>query len=226
MEISSVLLLNAIVESLEIVIPNSVIMNAKQTKLAILLLAAGQGSRLGNIAKALLKKDGIPLIQRFWQEASSLNAIESISVLGFYADEIEPLAKQYSRVVINQQAEGGHGSSVRIGLESLHTHFDLLLIALVDQPSITQTSLELLLNTFETQGDEIDALVPCYQGQRGNPIVMRRRAVLEILDTTTQVCREWLDLHPSRVHFLETNRAEFIADVDTLEDLRRERLEY
>jgi molybdenum cofactor cytidylyltransferase/nicotine blue oxidoreductase len=146
--------------------------------------------------------------------------------LGFYADEIEPLAKQYSRVVINQQAKEGHGSSVRLGLESLHTHFDLLLIALVDQPRITQTSLELLLNTFETQGDEIDALVPCYQGQRGNPIVMRRRAVLEILDTPTQVCREWLDLHPSRVHFLETNRAEFIADVDTLEDLQRERLEY
>ena len=226
MEISSVLLLNAIVESLEIVIPNSVIMNAKQTKLAILLLAAGQGSRLGNTPKALLKKDGIPLIQRFWQEASALNAIESISVLGFYADEIEPLAKQYSRVVINQQAEKGHGSSVRLGLESLDTHFDLLLIALVDQPSITQTSLELLLNTFETQGDKIDALVPCYQGQRGNPIVMRHRAVLEILDTPTQVCREWLDLYPSRVHFLETNRAEFIADVDTLEDLQKERLEY
>ena len=139
------LLLNAIVESLEIVIPNSAIMNAKQTKLAILLLAAGQGSRLGNIAKALLKKDGIPLIQRFWQEASALNAIESISILGFYADEIEPLAKQYSRVVINQQAKEGHGSSVRLGLESLHTHFDLLLIALVDQPRITQTSLELLI---------------------------------------------------------------------------------
>ena len=201
-------------------------MKVNPSRLAILLLAAGQGNRLGNVPKALLKKEGIPLIQRFWQEASSLNAIESISVLGFYADEIEPLAKQYSRVVINQQAEKGHGSSVRLGLESLDTHFDLLLIALVDQPSITQTSLELLLNTFETQGDKIDALVPCYQGQRGNPIVMRHRAVLEILDTPTQVCREWLDLYPSRVHFLETNRAEFIADVDTLEDLQKERLEY
>lgn len=219
------LLLNAIVESLEIVIPNSVIMNAKQTKLAILLLAAGQGSRLGNIAKALLKKDGIPLIQRFWQEASALNAIESISVLGFYADEIEPLAKQYSRVVINQQAEEGHGSSVRIGLESLNTHFDLLLIALVDQPSITQTSLALLLNTFETQGDEIDALVPCYQGQRGNPIVMRRRAVLEILNTPAQTPRQWLDQHPKRVCFYETKQDAFIADVDTLDDIKRENLE-
>jgi molybdenum cofactor cytidylyltransferase/nicotine blue oxidoreductase len=201
-------------------------MKVNPSRLAILLLAAGQGNRLGNVPKALLKKEGIPLIQRFWQEASALNAIESISVLGFYAGQIKSLAEQYSRVAINQQAEEGHASSVRLGLESLHNNFDLLLIALVDQPSITQTSLELLLNTFETQGDEIDALVPCYQGQRGNPIVMRRRAVLEILDTPTQVCREWLDLHPSRVHFLETNRAEFIADVDTLEDLQRERLEY
>jgi molybdenum cofactor cytidylyltransferase len=197
-------------------------MNVKQTKLAILLLAAGQGSRLGNIPKALLKKEGTPLIQHFWQELSALNPIESISVLGFYAEQIEPLAKQYSRVVINQQADKGHASSVRLGLESLHTNFDLLLIALVDQPRITQVSVELLLNAFEAQGEEIDALVPTYQGQRGNPILMRRRAVLEILKTPEQVCREWLDHNPHRTLFYETSRDEFIADVDTPVDAKRE----
>ena len=200
-------------------------MKVNPSRLAILLLAAGQGNRLGNVPKALLKKEGIPLIQRFWQEASSLNAIESISVLGFYADEIKPLAKQYSRVVTNQQAEEGHGSSVRLGLESLHTNFDLLLIALVDQPRMTQASLELLIDALEGQGDEIDALVPLCQGQRGNPIVMRRRAVLEILNTPVQTPRQWLDQHPKRVCFYETQQDTFIADVDTLDDINREGLE-
>jgi len=200
-------------------------MKVNSSRLAILLLAAGQGSRLGNIPKALLKKGGIPLIQRFWQEASSLNAIESISVLGFYAVQIKPLAKQYSRVVINQQAEEGHASSVRLGLESLHTNFDLLLIALVDQPRMTQASLELLIDALEGQGDEIDALVPLCQGQRGNPIVMRRRAVLEILNTPVQTPRQWLDQHPKRVCFYETQQDTFIADVDTLDDINREGLE-
>jgi len=200
-------------------------MKVNPSRLAILLLAAGQGSRLGNIPKALLKKEGIPLIQRFWQEASSLNAIESISVLGFYAVQIKSLAKQYSRVVINQQAEEGHASSVRLGLESLHTNFDLLLIALVDQPRMTQASLELLIDALEGQGDEIDALVPLCQGQRGNPIVMRRRAVLEILNTPVQTPRQWLDQHPKRVCFYETQQDTFIADVDTLDDINREGLE-
>ena len=200
-------------------------MKVNPSRLAILLLAAGQGSRLGNIPKALLKKEGIPLIQRFWQEASSLNAIESISVLGFYAVQIKPLAKQYSRVVINQQAEEGHASSVRLGLESLHTNFDLLLITLVDQPRMTQASLELLIDALEGQGDEIDALVPLCQGQRGNPIVMRRRAVLEILNTPVQTPRQWLDQHPKRVCFYETQQDTFIADVDTLDDINREGLE-
>ena len=200
-------------------------MKVNPSRLAILLLAAGQGSRLGNIPKALLKKEGIPLIQRFWQEASSLNAIESISVLGFYADEIKPLAEQYSQVVINQQANQGHGSSVRLGLESLHAPFDLLVIALVDQPRIIQTLLELLINALEGQGDEIDALVPLFQGQRGNPIVMRRRAVLEILNTPAQTPRQWLDQHPKRVCFYETQQDAFIADVDTLDDIKREGLE-
>ena len=200
-------------------------MKVNPSRLAILLLAAGQGNRLGNVPKALLKKEGIPLIQRFWQEASSLNAIESISVLGFYADEIKPLAKQYSRVVINQQAEEGHASSVRLGLESLHTNFDLLLIALVDQPRMTQASLELLIDALEGQGDEIDALVPLCQGQRGNPIVMRRRAVLEILNIPAHTPRQWLDQHPKRVCFYETRKDAFIADVDTLDDIKREGLE-
>ena len=201
-------------------------MKVNPSRLAILLLAAGQGSRLGNIPKALLKKEGIPLIQRFWQETSSLNAIESISVLGFYADQIKPLAEQYSRVVINQQAEQGHASSVRLGLKSLQTNFDLLLIALVDQPRMTQASLELLINTLERQGDEIDALVPLCKGQRGNPIVMRRRAVLEILNIPAQTPRQWLDQHPKRVCFYETQQDVFIADVDTLDDLQKEHLQY
>jgi len=200
-------------------------MKVNPSRLAILLLAAGQGSRLGNIPKALLKKEGIPLIQRFWQEVSPLNAIESISVLGFYADQIKPLAEQYSQVVINQQADRGHGSSVRLGLESLHTPFDLLVIALIDQPRITQTSLELLINGLEGQGDEIDALVPLCQGQRGNPIVMRRRAVLEILNIPAHTPRQWLDQHPKRVCFYETRKDAFIADVDTLDDIKREGLE-
>ena len=200
-------------------------MKVNPSRLAILLLVAGQGSRLGNIPKALLKKEGIPLIQRFWQEASSLNAIESISVLGFYADQIKPLAEQYSQVVINQQANQGHGSSVRLGLESLHTPFDLLVIALIDQPRITQTSLELLINALEGQGNEIDALVPLCQGQRGNPIVMRRRAVLEILNIPAHTPRQWLDQHPKRVCFYETRKDAFIADVDTLDDIKREGLE-
>ena len=200
-------------------------MKVNPSRLAILLLAAGQGSRLGNIPKALLKKEGIPLIQRFWQETSSLNAIESISVLGFYADQIKPLAEQYSRVVINQQAEQGHASSVRLGLKSLQTNFDLLLIALVDQPRMTQASLELLINTLERQGDEIDALVPLCKGQRGNPIVMRRRAVLEILNIPAQTPRQWLDQHPKRVCFYETQQDAFIADVDTPDDIKREGLE-
>ena len=200
-------------------------MKVNPSRLAILLLAAGQGSRLGNIPKALLKKEGIPLIQRFWQEVSPLNAIESISVLGFYADQIKPLAEQYSQVVINQQSDRGHGSSVRLGLESLHTPFDLLVIALIDQPRITQTSLELLINGLEGQGNEIDALVPLCQGQRGNPIVMRRRAVLEILNIPAHTPRQWLDQHPKRVCFYETRKDAFIADVDTLDDIKREGLE-
>lgn len=193
-------------------------------KLAIILLAAGQGARLGNQPKALIQRNGKFLIEQFWQAAINFKPIECISVLGFYAGQIEAVAKQYSQVVSNPDPLRGQASSVRLGLEALSINFDILLVALVDQPRIDSESITLLLTEFALLGDEVDALVPCYQGQRGNPILMRSRAVAEILLIPKMVCRQWLDQHPKRVHFFETGQDAFVCDVDTREDLLKQNL--
>lgn len=197
----------------------------KQSKLAILLLAAGQGARLGNRAKALIRKEGISLIEHFWNASKELGAHECVTVLGFYADQVSPLAEKYSQVVINSHPELGQSSSVRLGLEALQSEFDLLLVALVDQPNISERELQLLIDKTHSIPENYDAIIPCYQGQRGNPVLFSRKAIQEILATPNQDCREWLDFNSGRSYFVEMPYSAYIVDVDTQDDLQRECLQ-
>lgn len=194
-------------------------------KIAILLLAAGQGARLGGYPKGLLTRDGVPLISRFWLEASQLEPCEAITVLGFYADRLKPLALQYSKTITNDQPELGQSSSVRIGLTALQSNYEYLLIGLVDQPQITSGDLQVLISHAEQKiRGQTKAIVPSYQGQRGNPVLLTRSAVEAVLATPNQGCREWLDQNPDQVLFIEMDHESYIRDVDTMSDLEYENL--
>jgi CTP:molybdopterin cytidylyltransferase MocA len=193
-----------------------------EPKLAIILLAAGEGSRLGYYPKALLEKNGIPLIKQFWIEALKLKPCECITVLGSYANQIQSIAQQYSKVVINPNPQQGQTISVRLGLETLQSNYDYLIVALVDQPKVTAVELRLLTDYAATLDDSIDAVVPCYQGQRGNPVLFKRKAIDAILGTSNQSCRDWLDRNTNRVIFFDTNQDGYIRDIDLESDLIKE----
>lgn len=193
-------------------------------KIAILLLAAGQGARLGGYPKGLLTKNGVPLISRFWLEASQLQPCESITVLGYFADRLKPLAQAHSRVVVNDQPELGQASSVRIGLDALQSDYEYLLIGLVDQPQITLHDLQALVTHVEPIRGQARAIVPCYQGQRGNPVLLTRSAVEAVLATPNQGCREWLDHNADHVLFIDMAHESYIRDVDTISDLKHENI--
>ncbi len=111
-------------------------------RLAILLLAAGEGSRLGGHPKALLKKDGKTLLRSFFTCAQEVMPVEVVIVTGFYAQAIEAEIESCHtlnlpiRVVRNTNPQEGQASSVRLGLEALKSDYDVLLVCLSDQPHI------------------------------------------------------------------------------------------
>ena len=63
--------------------------NRPNLHLAILILAAGEGSRLGGYPKALLNKDGDSLLKHFVQSIQTLEPQETLVVTGFYSEQIE-----------------------------------------------------------------------------------------------------------------------------------------
>jgi len=129
--------------------------NSYPLRLAVLLLAAGQGSRLGSHPKALLKQGGVTLLNRLLDAVEPFNPIEFIVVTGFHGDAIEQSFAQMDstfsrsiRLLRNPVPEAGQASSVRLGIEALHSNFDTLLIALSDQPAITTAEVSQLLSAY------------------------------------------------------------------------------
>jgi molybdenum cofactor cytidylyltransferase len=202
-------------------------------RLAVLLLAAGQGSRLGSHPKALLKQGGVTLLNRLLDAVQPFNPIEFIVVTGFHGDAIEQSLAQMDssfsrsiRLLRNPNPEVGQASSVRLGIEALHSNFDALLIALSDQPAITATEIGQLLRAFSQRSAGKEIVLPMVDGQRGNPVVFSKKALQNTVAIPDLSCRAYMDAHPEQVQLWHTDNAAFICDVDTPEDMKKHQLDF
>ena len=202
-------------------------------RLAVLLLAAGQGSRLGSHPKALLKQGGVTLLNRLLDAVQPFNPIEFIVVTGFHGDAIEQSLAQMDssfsrsiRLLRNPNPEVGQASSVRLGIEALHSNFDALLIALSDQPAVTTTEIGQLLSSFSQRSAGKEIVLPMVDGQRGNPVIFSKKALQNTVAIPDLSCRAYMDAHPEQVQLWHTDNAAFICDVDTPEDMKKHQLDF
>ena len=202
-------------------------------RLAVLLLAAGQGSRLGSHPKALLKQGGETLLKRLLDAIQPFNPIEFIVVTGFHGEAIEqslaqmdsPLS-QSIRLLRNPTPELGQASSVRLGIEALHSNFDVLLITLSDQPAITTVEISQLLSAFSQRSSGKEIVLPMVDGQRGNPVLFSKKALQNTVAIPDLSCRAYMDSHPEQVQVWHTDNAAFVCDVDTPQDMKKYQLDF
>ena len=200
-------------------------------RLAILMLAAGQGSRMGSFPKALLKKSDQTLLKRFCMAAQELNPVELVLVTGFHAPVIEEHLQSFNgeldfslKVIRNSQPEKGQASSVRLGLEAITKNYDVLLVALSDQPDIGGAEIIALLDEYQNKSAGQEIILPIVDGQRGNPVLFSKKAIEAILEIPSMVCRPYMDSHPQQVRRLVTNNKAYLVDVDTEDDIQRQDL--
>ena len=78
-------------------------------RVGAVLLAAGEGSRLGKVPKCLLSLQGVPLIKRHMIALSGAGVDEVVVVTGYYHAEVEP-------AVASVHAESGVGVVVAGGV--------------------------------------------------------------------------------------------------------------
>lgn len=189
-------------------------------RIGAVLLAAGQGSRLGNLPKALLQLQGVPLINRHLIALSGAGVDEVVVVTGFYHEQVEPLVEQFPvQIVRNLDPGAGQPSSVRLGIQTLGEKFDAVIMMLCDQPLVSADDITTLIAAFKKRlyGEII---IPQVNGARGNPIVLSGAAISQILaDSQNMYCRKFIDEHPEQVSYFESDNEHYITDIDTLADM-------
>lgn len=139
-------------------------------RIAAIILAAGRGSRMGNMDKLLSPYQGQPLLLATLEAAETSKAAQVILVTGHDDGRLTPLlAGRRAIPVNNPQYDKGLSSSIKVGLDALDESIDGALICLGDMPLLTARHLDALISAFDGK-----ICAPVYQGKRGNPVLWGR----------------------------------------------------
>ncbi|MFC4119530.1 nucleotidyltransferase family protein [Nonomuraea zeae] len=183
----------------------------RTSAVAGLLLAAGQGSRLGT-PKALLEFEGERLVDRGVRLLEEGGCHPVVVVLGAATVQVRGAV-----TVRNPAWATGMGSSLRVGLGALPGEAEYVVVALVDQPLIGPGAVRALI------GSGAGLAVATYGGRRRNPVLIARRHFAEVAELAVGDvgARPFMKAHPELVTEVPCDEHGDPADIDTPEDLLR-----
>ncbi len=138
--------------------------------ISAIILAAGTSSRMGR-PKPLLRLEGRPLLEHALDLVRGSGIEQVIVVLGYEAERMRnEIELADATVVVNPNFTAGMSTSIQTGLRALDPRSDAFLVVLVDQPFVSPTTLEALIDS--RRRSEAKILLPTYRGVRGNPVLL------------------------------------------------------
>ena len=191
---------------------------ATQAKIGVIILAAGASTRMGQ-PKQLLLHRGQTLLRRAVDTALGSMCHAVVVVIGAHAEllrkEIEELPVS---VAENRNWANGMSSSIQTGLRELmmtHSEIDAAVVMLADQPLVTATLINQLVDVRRNTGKGIVA--SAYGIVLGVPALFSREFFAEITAlNANEGARQVIASHPDDVAVVCFPKA--AVDVDTPRD--------
>ncbi len=144
-------------------------------RLAIVILAAGKGTRLkSNRAKVLHRAGGRPLVEHVVRACQPLGAAEIFVVVGHQADEVRAVVEPFGAKTILQQPQLGTGHALlmaRAALEAAGVAEVLVLPG--DSPLIRSETLAALLRAHRADGAAATLLTATLEAPQGYGRLLR-----------------------------------------------------
>ncbi len=190
-------------------------------RLGAVVLAAGQGSRMGYRPKCLLEIAGVSLIRRQLIALSGAGVDQLVIVLGHYADLIRPLIEDFPITVIDLSAESEFSQkySVSAGVDALHGKFDAVMVTPSDMPLLGTADYTDLIGAYKKRPEGIQMVRPVFQQGLGNPVIFDYAITDESQDGIEPMCRNWWNNRQEKCFAWPTENDRFFVDIDTPEDL-------
>jgi CTP:molybdopterin cytidylyltransferase MocA len=180
------------------------------------LLAAGEGSRLGR-PKALIELGGRSLVHRGIALLHDGGTKPVIVVSGATGPlDCEPSVLS----VHNPDWPTGMGSSVAVGLTAVPAACSAAVLALADQPLVGPEAVRRLIAAHMAGAS---VAIACYDGRPRNPVLISREHWSEVIGLAVGDvgARPFLRAHQDLVTEVECGDTGRPDDIDTPEDLAR-----
>lgn len=186
-------------------------------KYAIIILSAGNSSRLGK-PKQLLQYKGKTLLERIVFEALKIDSANVIIVTGAQKALLEKaVAGMEIYFCHNSNWQSGMSSSIKIGLEKaleINNKTEAVLLCVSDQPFVDVDLLQNLISTFE-KNKKITASF--YNGTPGTPAIFPKHIFSELSDLDgKEGAKKILKSHQNNLSLISFEKG--IIDIDTIED--------
>jgi molybdenum cofactor cytidylyltransferase len=186
-------------------------------KVSLILLAAGNSSRMNGAPKQLLVYENKTLLRRA-AETALQSDFEPIVVV--FSDNREIFKREIENLpvhtAINENAKTGISSSIKTGLSALSgKNSDAVIIMLCDQPLI---SIEILRKLRDVYVQTCKPIVACeYENTFGVPVLFEQRFFAELMNLSDdEGAKKLIAKYRGQTEFVRC--AEAATDVDTLED--------
>ena len=193
-------------------------MSAPPPRLAAILLAAGQSTRMGQ-PKALLPWGGVPLVRHQADLLTSHPVIDQLLVVvGSLQDEVSDALKGTpARVIVNPRFREGRATSLAAGARALRDSPTSVLVVNVDQP-LEANLLQPLVAAWRT--DPAALWRPTHQGRGGHPLIIPADVAPELAHVTeaTRGLRAVVTRHRPRLRSVPVDSQLAVLNLNTPAD--------
>ena len=190
----------------------------RQPDVAIAVLAAGRGSRLGgDVPKPLVELRARPLVSWALDAATTSGLRPVVLVVGHHGGAVARVAPEGVVVVRSRRWRRGIARSLRAALGALEpwAQVGAVAVGLADQPLVGPDAYRRLAGAYR---DGARLVMATYHGQRRNPVLLARTMWAQARELDgDEGARVLMDDEAVEVDCTDTGSA---ADVDTLDDLR------
>lgn len=187
------------------------------TKIIAIILASGQGKRMGE-NKLLLDFCGKPLVEWIVEKVKSIGFKKIILV---YRDhKVKEIGIKHGVFTLyNENAHYGQSEGIKISLKQSPISSEGYMFFTADQPLLKEETIKKLVQTFNECGGII---VPKVQGENKSPTIFSSKFKEELMSLSGDIGgRPVIKNNLDKVTFVSFDSFEEFFDIDTKEDFHR-----